>query len=153
MKRGDDLRGAKKKTAAKQAYESAFRHARNVDQVTTAARKLEALGEKVSIQAHLGFVTDWSLIGPFPAAGMSGFRTPFPPETAVNLGLIAQTADKKELRWIHHQTADPFGTVDLVQVLGPVNEAVGYAYTEIDSPGSHEAQLRCKRGRLPGRLA
>jgi hypothetical protein len=142
LKRGDDFEAQQKKTAAKQAYESAFRHARNVDQVTTAARKLEALGEKVSIQAHLGFVTDWSLIGPFPAAGMSGFRTPFPPETAVNLGLIAQTADKKELRWIHHKTADPFGTVDLVQVLGPVNEAVGYAYTEIDSPGSRDAQLR-----------
>ena len=28
-------------------------------------------------------------------------------------------------------------------MLGPVNEAVGYAFTEIDSPGSHEAQLRC----------
>jgi hypothetical protein len=143
LKRGDDFEAQKKNAAAKQAYESAFRHARNVDQVTTAARKLEALGEKVSIQAHLGFVTDWSLIGPFPAAGVSGYRTPFPPETAVKLELIAQTADKKELRWIHHHTADPFGTVDLVQVLGPVNEAVGYAYTEIDSPGSHEAQLRC----------
>ena len=97
LKSGDACESQKKQTAAKQAYESAFQHARNVDQVTTAARKLEAFGEKVSIQAHLGFVTDWSLIGPFPAAGMSGYRTPFPPETVVNLGLIAQTADKKEL--------------------------------------------------------
>jgi hypothetical protein len=143
LKRGDAFETQKNKTAAKQAYESAFQHARNVDQVTTAARKLETLGEKVSIQAHLGFVTEWSLIGPFYAAGMSGYRTPFPPETAVNLELISQNADKKELRWMHHQTADLFGTVDLVQVLGPVNEAVGYAFTEIDSPGSHEAQLRC----------
>jgi hypothetical protein len=143
LKRGDASQAQKKEPAAKQAYESAFQHARNVDQVTTAARKLEALGEKVSIQAHLGFVTDWSLIGPFPAPGMSGFRTPFPPETSVNLGLIPQTADKNEPRWVHHQTADPFGTVDLVKVLGPVNDAVGYAYTEIDSRGSHHAQLRC----------
>ena len=29
-----------------------------------------------------------------------------------------------------------------MRVLGPVNEAVGYAYTEIESPQNREAQLR-----------
>jgi len=148
LKQGDTFAARKKEPAAKRAYQLAFQHARNVDQITTAARKLEALGENVSIPVHLGFVTDWALIGPFPAPGMSGYGTPFPPETAVDLRSILQTADKKDLRWVHHQTADPFGTVDLVKALGPVNEAVGYAYTEInvpkvDLPKGHEAQLRC----------
>ncbi len=183
LKQGDTFAAQKKEPAAKRAYLSAFQHARNVDQVTTAARKLEALGEKVSIPVHLGFVTDWSLIGTFPAPGMSGYGTPFPPETAVDLRSlllctkkgtdpgtdplpkeqpksrtttgavsvpfsvqcrsILQTAEKKELRWVPHQTADPFGTVDLVKALGPVNEAVGYAYTEIDLPKGDKAQLRC----------
>lgn len=143
LKQGDTFAAQKKETDAKRAYHSAFQHARDVDQVTTAARKLEALGENVSIPHHLGFVTDWSLIGPFSAPGMSGYGTPFPPETAVDLRSTLQTADKKDLRWVPHQTADPFGTVDLVKALGPVNEAVGYAYTEIDLPKSHKAQLRC----------
>jgi hypothetical protein len=184
LKQGDALAAQKQEAAAKRAYHSAFQHARDVDQVTTAARKLEALGEKVSIPVHFGFVTDWSLVGPFPAPGMSGYGTPFPPETAVDLrstllctkkgtdplpnaqpksrtttgaGSVPffvqsrstlQTADKKELRWVHHETADPFGTVDLVKALGPVNEAVGYAYAEIDlpeihAPSGHNTQLRC----------
>jgi hypothetical protein len=128
--------------AAKRFFESAFQHARNTVQVSASAGKLGSLGEKVSIVAHLGFVTDWSLIGPFPAPGMSGFQTPFPPETTVDLSATIAAADKKSLRWTRHQTGDSFGTVDLVQVLGPVNEAVGYAYTEVDSPRSQEAQLR-----------
>jgi hypothetical protein len=88
-------------------------------------------------------VTEWSLIGPFAAPGMTGYRTPFPPEASVDLAAVTATPDKKVLRWTHHQTSDPFGTVDLVSVLGPVNEAVGYTYTEIESPGNREAQLRC----------
>ena len=44
LKRGDAFEVAGERPAAKQAYESAFQHARNADQVTTAARKLEAAG-------------------------------------------------------------------------------------------------------------
>lgn len=142
LKRADVLQARGEGPAAKVAYERAFQHARNAEQVTAAAAKLEALGEKVSIAAHLGFVTEWSLIGPFAASGMTGFRTPFSPETSVDLAGAVATSDKEVLRWTHHQTSDPFGTVDLVRVLGPVNEAVGYAYTEIESPQNREAQIR-----------
>lgn len=142
LKRGDSSQTHGERTAAKAAYERAFQHARNAEQVTAAARKLEALGEKISIAEHLGFVTEWSLIGPFAAPGMTGFRTPFPPEASVDLAAVVATPDKKVLRWTHYQTSDPFGTVDLMRVLGPVNEAVGYAYTDIESPQNRDAQLR-----------
>jgi hypothetical protein len=142
LKRGDDAETHGDKEAAKRFYETAFQHARNSAQVSASAGKLGSFGEKVSIVAHLGFVTDWSLIGPFPAPGMSGFRTAFLPETSVDLSATVAAPDKKDLRWTRHQTGDSFGTVDLAQVLGPVNEAVGYAYTEFDSPRSQDAQLR-----------
>ncbi|HUE15102.1 MAG TPA: hypothetical protein VMR25_13105 [Planctomycetaceae bacterium] len=142
LKEGDASQTRGERKAAKVAYEKSFQHARNAAQVTAAAQKLESLGEKVSIANHLGFVTEWSLIGPFAAPGMTGYRTPFPPEASVDLAAVTATADRKVLRWTHHRTSDPFGTVDLVSVLGPVNEAVGYAYTEIESPGNREAQLR-----------
>ena len=135
-----ELRGDK--GAAKLAYERAFQHARNPQQVTAAGAKLESRGEKVNIAEHLGFVTAWSLIGPFPAPGMTGFRTPFFPEAAVDRTEPAATMDKKASRWVPFETTDPFGTVDLTCVFGPMNEAVGYARAEIELPRSHEAQLR-----------
>jgi hypothetical protein len=143
LKRGDDAEARGDKQTAKRSYEAAFQHARDSSQVSAAAAKLDAVGEKVSIVAHLGFVTDWFLIGPFPAPGMSGFRTPFPPETSINLAATLSTADKKELRWVPHHTSNPFGTVDLVEALGPVDEAVGYAATEVESPRSQAGELRC----------
>jgi hypothetical protein len=141
LDRGDALQSRGEKTAARSAYETAFQHARDGEQVTAAARKLESLGEKVSIPAHFGLVTDWSLIGPFGAPGMTGFRTSFPPESSVDLAAVTKTSDKRGLRWVPYQTSDPF--VDLVRALGPVDEAVGYAYTEVESPESHQAQIRC----------
>lgn len=143
LKRGDDDKLRGDQAAAKHAFELAFQHARNPDQVTAAARELEALGEKVSILQHLGFVTDWYVIGPFAAPGMSGFAASFPPENSVDLGATITTNDKKTLRWIRQSSHDPLGTIDLIPTLGPVNEAVGYAFTEIESPTDREAELRC----------
>ena len=134
LKRGDTFDSQKNKIAAKQAYESAFQHARNADQVTAAARKLESLGEKVSIQAHLGFVTGWSLIGPFPAAGHVGFSHALSPGDRRQSRINRQTADKKASAGSTIKRPIPLAPSICVQVLGPVNEAVGYAFTEIDSP-------------------
>jgi len=143
LKRGDDAKAGANTSSAKQAYQTAFEHARSANQVTEAARKLESLGEKVSIVRHLGLLTDWQLIGPFPAAGMSGFRTAFPPESHVELHAPVTTADQKTLHWFAFQTSDPLGTVDLVRAFGPTKEAVAYAYADLSSPSEQEAQVRC----------
>lgn len=143
LKQGDDAKGRGDVAGAKRAYAIAFDHARSSEQVTAAARKLEGIGEKVSIVEHLGFLTDWSVVGPFPAPGMSGFRTPFPPERGVDLDASLTTAVKTTLHWTRRTTNDPLGTVDLVRALGPESEVVGYAYTEFESPTGRDAQLRC----------
>jgi hypothetical protein len=143
LKQGDEARAHGNTAAAKRAFHTAFEHARNPSQVTRAAELLGSLGEKVSIVEHLGFVCDWYLVGPFAAPGTSGFRKSFPPENAVNLGAPSTANEVRTLRWTRHRTDDPLGTVDLVQALGPADEAVAYAYTEIESGADRDAQLRC----------
>ena len=116
---------------------------RKADQVITAAARLEALGDKVSIIEHLGFVVDWYVVGPFPAPGMSGFAASFSPERTVDLGAPVAGGTRGDLHWSRQRTDDPLGTVDLIRALSPADEAVAYAYTEIESPTNRSAELRC----------
>jgi hypothetical protein len=134
--RGDDV-------AAKRALQRAFDHALSPDQVTAAASKLQSLGETPSIVEHLGLITDWSVIGPFAAPGMSGFRAVFRPETAREPLTDVTLSDNKTLRWLTAHASDAFGTIDLVKVLGPIDEAVAYADAVVESPGDQQVELRC----------
>jgi hypothetical protein len=111
--------------------------------VVRAADKLAALGEQVDIVAHLGLVVDWWVIGPFDAPSFTGFEAAFPPEQSVDLQAEYSGPGRRSLRWARHRTGDPLGLVNLVQALAPVEEAVGYAYAEVESPRGLTAELRC----------
>lgn len=143
LKQGADAAARGDHVAAKHAFQRAFVHALSPDQVTAAASKLQSLGEKPSIVEHLGLITDWSVIGPFAAPGMSGFRAVFPPETAREPLTDVTLADNKTLRWLAARASDAFGTVDLVKTLGPIDEAVAYADAVVESSGDQSAELRC----------
>jgi hypothetical protein len=142
LARGSEAASSGNAVAAKSAYRLAFQHARTAAQVTAAAAKLESLGEKAGIVEHLGFVTRWQIIGPFDAPGTSGFRKPFPPESAVDLA-SSLPEGARQLRWKSHQTNDPLGTVDLVPLLGPQKECVAYAYAEVESDSEQDGEIRC----------
>ena len=143
LKQGADAQARGDKPGARQAFQRAFAHALTPDQVTSAAGKLQSIGEKANIVEHLGLVTNWSVIGPFPVPGMSGFRAVFPPETSQDPSAAVVLDNQKTLRWEPCRSSDSFGTVDLVQLLGPVDEAVAYAYTVIQSPVDRQVELRC----------
>ena len=70
---------------ARNAFRKAFQHARREDQVRTAADGLKSLGVDVSIVKHMGFVTQWYLLGPFDAPEKTGFKLRLPPESKVDL--------------------------------------------------------------------
>ena len=147
--------GAKAEAAAEREraigqYRLAFEHARSAEQTTQAAAKLEALGETADIIAHLGFVVDWHLLGPFDAPEYSGFQKAFPPEeqATVDLGAVDLAAEYegqggRTIRWRRHRTADALGQLNLIDAIAPVKEAVGYAYSELNAPSEIEAELRC----------
>jgi hypothetical protein len=128
---------------ARAEFENAFEHARDSGHVVRASSKLVSLGIQVDISAHLGLVTDWWVVGPFDAPGMSGFARCFPPETGVDLRARYTDQTEQPIAWVRHHTSDPLGLVDLVQAIAPAKEAVGYTYAEIDSPSSQQGELRC----------
>lgn len=126
-------------------YRKAFEHSRAADQATKSAARLKALGEEADIVAHLGFVVDWRLLGPFDAPEYSGFAKIFPPEEEQTLDFRAEYAGKngKTIHWRRFRSDDPLGQLNLIDAVAPVREAVGYAYSEFDSPREIDAQLRC----------
>lgn len=127
---------------ARDAFQRAFEHARQSNQVTNAAGQLARLGERVDIVKHLGLVVDWWVVGPFDAPQFTGFGLEFPPESQVDLQAAYTGQDGKSIAWRRYHTDDPLGLVNLAQALAPAKEAVGYAYAELDSPHQRDAQLR-----------
>jgi hypothetical protein len=143
LARGDAAKQAGDVDAAVVAYELAFRSARNSGQIASAATKLGSVGKTVSIVEQMGFVTDWYLLGPFDAPGMSGFETSFPPEKKVDLNETFKGKTGDTIRWTRHQSDDRFGQLNLIRSIASVKEAVGYAYTELDSDKNQDVELRC----------
>ncbi len=128
---------------ARDAFDSAFRHARDSGQTVRAASRLSGLGERVDIGEHLGLVVDWWLVGPFDAPQFSGFAREFPPQQKIDLQTTYLGQEGRTIAWVRHRATDPLGLVNLVQALAPAKEAVGYAYTELISPRDQAAELRC----------
>ncbi|HWB12689.1 MAG TPA: hypothetical protein VG826_25915 [Pirellulales bacterium] len=124
-------------------FRNAFEHARSADQVSQAAAKLTAMGEKADIATHLGLVTDWYLLGPFDAPEYTGFAMVFPPETRIDLKATYGGKDGATIRWARHRGTDALGQLNLIQAIAPVKEAVGYAYSELIAPRNIDVQLRC----------
>jgi len=124
-------------------FRRAFDHARESGQITAAAGKLAELGQKVDVPRQMGLVTSWMLLGPFDAPGTSGFDQVFPPEKGVDLQARYRMQDGMEHGWQPHHAEHILGDVNLIGVWGPIGEAVGYAYTELDSPREQTAELRC----------
>lgn len=143
LQAGDRANQSGDKELAKRKYREGFLHARESTQVLAAASKLHELGETVDPIRRLGFVTRWSLIGPFDAPGLTGFDTQFPPENQVDPEATYVGQDGSQIGWKVHETKDPLGEVNLIAALGPVREAVAYAVCDITVAREQSAQLRC----------
>src|SRR5205085_2873186 len=81
----------------------AFLAARDVTQAQQLAGHLKRLGVSVDLAGHLGFLTDWYVIGPFDGKQQRGFRTVYPPEQQVDLN-AALPGKTGIVRWKRYQT-------------------------------------------------
>ena len=136
---------AEKKPAASIVYRQALGAARDIDQVESASKALQELGQKVDLPKHFGFLMHWSVVGPFDNTERKGFDTVFPPEEGVDLtGEYDGKAGK--VSWSRLATSDNYGMVDVNKAYGPLKEVTAYAFTEYESPSDQPAQLRlgCK---------
>jgi hypothetical protein len=132
-------------------YRTAFAATRDIPQGQKAAAALLDLGVTVSVADHLGFLTHWYLVGPFDATGQKGFKTAYPPETAIDLKATYAGKDGK-IGWKFYQVREPapksnakhVALVDLRSrdALGDADDAVAFAYTEIIVDKAGEVEFR-----------
>lgn len=149
--RGRTLLKAGQKDQALATFRTAFASARDVQQSRDAAVGLLELGDKVSVAQHLGFLTEWYLIGPFDGLNQQGFHTSYPPEKKVDLAAELEGQGKK-VRWVryHADEASPKSNAKhqvLINLrekkaLGDADDAVAFAYTEFTIPSARAVEFR-----------
>ncbi|MFM8932011.1 MAG: hypothetical protein ACKOS8_09070 [Gemmataceae bacterium] len=119
-----------------------FQKAADIDQVEKIASDLKALGKEVSVRDRAGFLTRWSVIGPFGNQDNQGFLQ----KTELEKGPIDLSkpvaGPSGGLVWKDHETVDKSGVVDLNKVIGNEKSVVAYAFARVNSPSAQRVQLR-----------
>jgi hypothetical protein len=143
---------AKGSKEALTAYAEAFEGSRDMMQARAAAAGLKEFGKTPSVAAHMGFLVDWYLAGPFDGKGMKGFHTAYPPEKGVDLTTAYTGQGGKKLRWVRYTAREPAYTsgdrhqalVNLRErnALGDADDAVAFAYTEFVVPRAQDVEFR-----------
>jgi hypothetical protein len=88
--------------------------------------RLRELG--VAFASPRGFVTYWSVAGPFIGEGRAAWTETYPPEKGVDLGAEYAVGGRK-LRWKGYAT-DMEGVLDLAALLTPNENAAAYCFSE-----------------------
>jgi len=136
------LLSAEKPDEARKTFELALAGARDDDQVQAIKKQLEALGEKVDLPRHFGFLMDWRLIAPFDNSANKGLAAVYPPEKELDFAAEYEGKEQKKVSWVEHTTANEYGVVDLAKALGPFKGAVAYAAAEFQSDKREMVDLR-----------
>jgi len=147
LKESDALakKGGEKAVAG---YQKAFAASREVPQVQALASRLKENGVTVSVAEHLGFLTDWYVIGPFDAREMKGFKAVYPPEEKIDLAAELDGRDGK-VKWKRYRAKEALSglparvaLVNLLEPLGEHHDCVAYAYTIFTVPAAGEVEFR-----------
>lgn len=133
---------AGRKEQALQVYRRISLMGGSSETVRLVAERMRDLGANVDVSAALGIITNWWVVGPFELG---------PENAAWNQALIGEPnvdlnarymAGKRRLDWRQVTGQDEHGLVDLLEVFGPTQQAIAYAYAEFFVPQEREAVLR-----------
>lgn len=130
------------KPTLKADLEKLFTYTRDKDQVDLLAKKVADAGGKVSVTEHFGFVTHAALVGPFDSTGGKGFAMSYPPENAKDATGKFPGKGGEEVKWVHADTRDKYGTFDLNKLLGKHKDAVAYAQAVIVADAETPCEVR-----------
>lgn len=122
-------------------YRRAFTGAVHEDQVRTIAKALRAAGEKVDIPGHLGFLTQWKIIGPFDNRDEAGFAVAYPPESALDLN-ARYDGQLGPVQWQAIATEDDFGIVDIAKQIQNYKGSAMYAAATFRNDRDRQVELR-----------
>lgn len=103
----------------------------------------EALGQldaRDALLADQGYLTTWSVIGPFPNEGMSGLARRFGPELD-GVGPSEYEGRTTTIRWRALQGVSESGYLDLYDVVQPEFDAVAYVAADVSVARSTDAVL------------
>jgi hypothetical protein len=143
------LSGKEGTRAGTELLRLAFTSARDLEQCKRVAVRLKWAGVNLSVAEHLGFLTEWYVIGPFDAMGQKGFKTVYPPEGKIDLA--ADLPGKQgQVRWKYYRVTEPppsavgahVALVNLLEPLGKADDAVAYAYTAFTLPAARAVEFR-----------
>lgn len=135
------LHNMNKKPEAIAAYQKALSGAVDDDQVKLIVNPLGKLGEKVDLQKHFGFLTNWHMIGPFDNRKGVGFKATYPPEEKVELDKT-YPGQLGDVKWEPISTTDNYGLIDIAKQLKNHKGSVMYAYTTFDAAEARDVQIR-----------
>ncbi|HXG49562.1 MAG TPA: hypothetical protein VNO52_18210 [Methylomirabilota bacterium] len=141
LEEAQQLNAARDTNGALLVFQQALAHAREEDQVRTAAEALRRLGRRVDLPRHFGFLMNWKVIGPFDNTGGRGFDTVYPPERELDFEKSVPGKDG-EVRWRDFASTSQFGVIDINKVCGALKGVTAYAYTEFHSATGGPAELR-----------
>jgi hypothetical protein len=137
------LLAAKQSAAAAEAFKSALKNARDLDQIRLTTEQLAKLGQTVDLPRHFGFVMQWKLIGPFDNTDKKGLAVAYPPEGKYDPRATYTGKDgKTPLAWFDHATTDVYGMVDLNKAVGKHMGVAAYAAAEFDSDRARPVEIR-----------
>ncbi|MBI3860412.1 MAG: hypothetical protein HY290_00800 [Planctomycetia bacterium] len=128
-------------TQAGASFLKALGGVRDHDQAEVISAGLERLGQPVNFPRHLGFITEWNLIGPFDNVNHNGYAATYPPETQIDLD-SCYAGKNGDVKWTPFVTSDRYGIVDLNRAIGKMSSAACYAAAEFFSDADRKVELR-----------
>jgi hypothetical protein len=141
LDQAEKFKATGKKDEARHLFQKALASSREKDQISKAAKELRDLGQPVDLASHLGLLTHWRLIGPFPHTKPKEPEIAYPPERRIDLGAEYDGKSGK-VRWQDYVTKQEYGIVDLNAALGAPTEGVAYATSEFTSAGKNNVEIR-----------
>lgn len=141
IKEAKSLEKAGKKGQAKKVYQQALTGATDSDQVKAIVKPLRSLGEKIDLQKHFGFLSDWMIVGPFDNRAKKGYDTVYAPETKLDFA-SALEGKAGEVSWTPVNTKDDYGIFDIAKSISPYKGAVMYCAADFYSPQKQALEIR-----------
>jgi len=103
------------------------------------AAKLRGLGVDIDPARAEGFISRWSVIGPFPGDDIEAEQEP---EKNIDLAATVRAGDQ-DLKWKPQEAIDPAGLVNFVALMQPNQNVTGYMYAEVKVEQAGDVVLKC----------
>jgi hypothetical protein len=129
------------KEESRSLFRQALASARDKDQISKIARRLKELGQPVDLATHLGLITTWKLVGPFPNLKKGGIATAYGPERSIDLSAVYD-GDTGKVHWKDCSTKQEYGIVDLNVEIGARPAAVAYALSVFENMDEKQVDVR-----------